>query len=77
MYKMNKEKWKSLGQPLEFHNTFLFKKDRGEIRHQGFINLCVSLDGTACVLLYNIISSCMLKLKDVLSISALHFIFEF
>ncbi|XP_037532410.1 cytochrome b5 reductase 4 [Nematolebias whitei] len=28
MYKRNKEKWKSLGQPLEFHNTFLFKKDR-------------------------------------------------
>ncbi|XP_017269742.1 cytochrome b5 reductase 4 isoform X1 [Kryptolebias marmoratus] len=28
MHKQNKEKWKSLGQPLELHNTFLCKKDR-------------------------------------------------
>ncbi|XP_013879094.1 cytochrome b5 reductase 4 isoform X1 [Austrofundulus limnaeus] len=28
MHKQNKEKWKSLGQPLEFHNTFICKKDR-------------------------------------------------
>uniref|UniRef100_A0A8C6NJK5 Cytochrome b5 reductase 4 n=1 Tax=Nothobranchius furzeri TaxID=105023 RepID=A0A8C6NJK5_NOTFU len=28
MHKQTKEKWKSLGQPLEFHNTFLCKKDR-------------------------------------------------
>lgn len=29
MRKQAKGKWTSLGQPLEFHNTFLHKKDRG------------------------------------------------
>lgn len=32
--KQVKGKWASHGQPLEFHNTFLRKKDRGEIQHQ-------------------------------------------
>lgn len=30
--KQAKRKWTSLGQPLEFHNTFLRKKDRGEFQ---------------------------------------------
>lgn len=30
--KQAKRKWTSLGQPLEFHNTFLLKKDRGKIQ---------------------------------------------
>lgn len=30
--KQSKLKWTSLGQPLEFHNTFLLKKDRGKIQ---------------------------------------------
>ncbi|XP_047217981.1 cytochrome b5 reductase 4 isoform X3 [Girardinichthys multiradiatus] len=29
IHKQTKGKWTSLGQPLEFHNTFLCKKDRG------------------------------------------------
>lgn len=29
--KQAKIKWTSLGQPLEFHNTFLLKKDRGKV----------------------------------------------
>lgn len=31
--KQAKGKWTSLGQPLEFHNTFLLKKDRGKVQH--------------------------------------------
>ncbi len=34
MRKQVKQKWTSLGQQLEFHNTFLCKKDRGEIQDQ-------------------------------------------
>lgn len=30
MRKLTKGKWGTLGQPLEHHNTFLWKKDRGE-----------------------------------------------
>lgn len=31
IHKQVKEKWTSLGQPLDSHNTFLLKKDRSKI----------------------------------------------
>lgn len=33
--KKGKTKWTSLGQPLEFHNTFVLKKERGESELRG------------------------------------------
>lgn len=37
--KQDKGKWTSLGQPLEFHNTFLLKKDRGKTQHSTYLHL--------------------------------------
>ena len=50
--KQAKGKWASVGQPLEFHNSFLRQKDRGETKKCSTSCMCVMLNysHTLCML---------------------------